>query len=193
MTTTGPNYAGAVGTNGYVNPSNAVGSGESSCAGPNSGTTLVTGFWNTFGFTIPTDVTINGILVETKDSRSGPGGVGADVDVNIGVNEATLGTAIAESTVDLIACGEDQPIHSFGGSSNLWGLSWTAADINSSSFTVRIQKSVLGGNFGHRINWIRVTVDFTAPLATRAKKSITTKGSMSSNTRGMILSRSRMK
>mgnify|MGYP001569566155 CR=1 FL=1 len=50
--TAGPNYAGAAGTNAYTLPANAVGSVETSCAGDNYGTAIVTGFWNTFGFAI---------------------------------------------------------------------------------------------------------------------------------------------
>ncbi|MFQ5907640.1 MAG: hypothetical protein ACE5JE_02255 [Thermoplasmata archaeon] len=52
-TSQGPNYAGAVGTNAWTSPSNALGAGETTCAGDNYGFPVVSGFWNTSGFTIP--------------------------------------------------------------------------------------------------------------------------------------------
>ena len=159
VTCSGPNYAGAVGTNAWLTPANAVGSDETSCA--DSGYTLINrvGFWNTYGFAIPSGSTIRGVRVEVKASwfQDPPTGI----TINIGKNETTLGTAKAVTTLTSQTCGATQTIHSFGGSADLWGLSWTPAEINSSGFTVRINHGT--GESRIFVNWIRVTVAYTPP------------------------------
>lgn len=161
----GPNYAGAVGTNSFTLPANAVGADEITCAGDNYGTTIVSGFWNTFGFAIPTNATINGIQVEVKWSDNADPGLAGDHGVVVGKNEATIGvekTPLAPPALG-VPCGAAQTLTSFGGATDLWGLTWTPAEINAADFTVRIRKSILGAEHGLYINWIRVTVDYTTP------------------------------
>lgn len=71
----------------------------------------------------------------------------------------------------MAACGATQTLTSFGGAADLWGLTWTPAEINAAGFAVRIRKSILGSEHGLLINWIRVTVTYTAAAATTYNQS----------------------
>ncbi len=157
--TSGPNYAGAVGTNGWTNPANAVGSTETTCSGNYAAANTV-GFWKSFGFAIPSTDTINGIQVEIKASWSGDPPAGHTI--NIGKSEATLGTAKSITTLTSQGCGAGQNIHTFGGPTDLWGLtSVTPADLNSANFTVWLNRGTAESQIN--LNWLRVTVYHTAP------------------------------
>lgn len=158
MPVSGPNFAGAVGTQGagWTLGANAVGSVETSCA--ENADTANAAFWNTYGFAIPTGNTINGIQVEFKASW--------DADprlistVNVGKNETTLGTAKVPGALPEAVCGAGQTIFSLGGGADLWGLTWTPAEINAASFTARFAGDAVGGSIF--LNWIRITITHTA-------------------------------
>ena len=160
----GPRYAGAVGTNAWTNAANAAGSEESLCAGDNYGTSIVSGFWNTFGFNIPTGSTIDGIQMEVKWSWDSDPPAAGDMGITVAKDETTLGTEQNFTTAEPAAsgaCGTGQEIDTKGGSTDLWGLTWTPAEINAGSFAVRVRKSLSGTEHGTFINWIRVTVYYT--------------------------------
>ncbi len=163
-TSQGPLYASAAGTSGFTNSANAAGSGETTCAGPNYGSTIVSGFWNTFGFTVPSTATINGILVEVKWAYNQDPPTAGSTGITVAKSESVLGTEQTFSPSQPAAgtaCGATQEIDSKGGSTDTWGLSWTPADVNSASFAVRIRKSINGVEHGLNINWIRATVYYT--------------------------------
>ncbi len=112
-----------------------------------------------FGFSIPGGATINGITVEWKRkasvlfeitdaaSRIVQGGTIGSTDEAAGGN---WGTTLAYQT--------------YGSGSDLWGLSWTAADINSSGFGAALaaQNSVPGAATCS-VDYCRITVAYDAP------------------------------
>jgi hypothetical protein len=82
---------------------------------------------STLGFAVPGGATITGIELRVQLSF---GGSASTIDsVNIGKDDSTLGTAKTPGTA-LTSTPTD---YDFGSSSDLWGLSWTPAEINAST------------------------------------------------------------
>ena len=172
--TAGPNYAGAVGTNSFTLPANAVGSVETDCT-DDYDAVLQSGFWNTFGFAIPAGDTIDGIQVEVKWAYNSDPPVAGGNGITVVKSEASLGTEqtfVTAEPTGSTACGATQEIDTKGGVADKWGFaSWTPAEVNATTFGVRIRKSITGNEDGLNINWIRVTVTHTAGAATTFNQS----------------------
>lgn len=159
--TAGPNYAGGAGTNGFTSPGNAVGSDQSLCATVYG--TSWSGFWNNFGFSVPSNATIQGIRVELMQGWRDDPPLANSLGVVIGKNATNLATEKrgGAQTNRQTCSSTGMPIDTYGAASDLWGLGWTPSEINSSAFTVRIRNAD-GQEFGINLNWIRVTVTYTA-------------------------------
>jgi hypothetical protein len=111
-----------------------------------------------FGFSIPTTATtIKGILVEYERSRTNNNGYVTDYSILI-IQGGTPG-------------GTDQSVgatwpttdayNGYGGATNLWGLAWTPAQINSANFGVEIKADIGGGTASSTtayIDHVRITV-----------------------------------
>lgn len=108
-----------------------------------------------FGFSIPTGSTIDGILVEVE---------GKEASGNTRVN--AIKTIKADGTIGTTQKGPSSywngtdTYYSFGSSSDLWGDTWTAEDINDTDFgTVLL---VAGYDDTCSMDHIRITVYYTA-------------------------------
>lgn len=110
-----------------------------------------------FGFTIPSGVTITGIVAEVE--RSDPNQRTLDYRVRI-VKNGVIGAA--EKSLGLPYPAADA-YQTYGGSSDLWGEGWTDADINAAGFGLAIaaQRSFTSGNTAGQIDDIRITVYYT--------------------------------
>lgn len=119
---------------------------------------LLTGF----GFAIPIDATINDILVEIKRRVSSAGNVGAARDeflyllkggAFVGGNHKGTATAWPVSAA----------YASYGGPTDLWGLTWTPEEINSTGFGVTFGAYFVpsGVATNVEIDTVRITVYFT--------------------------------
>lgn len=109
-----------------------------------------------FNFSIPSGVLINGIVVEIE--RSDPNSRTSDYRIQIvkgGVIGATDRSASASYPIN-------DSYQSFGNAGDLWGETWTEADINNSGFGVAIaaRRSVNGSTTSGRVDNIRITVFF---------------------------------
>ena len=117
-----------------------------------------------YGFTIPANAAIEGITVSIRrQSSSNAGGNSVnDVDLNLLKNGAMVGTDKATTTDWPTTLG----IASYGGVADLWGTTWTAADINNANFGVSL--SVLNqSGFGSRtasVDYMQITVTYSIPL-----------------------------
>ena len=113
-----------------------------------------------FGFTIPMGVSMTGIIVEIE--RSDPNFRTADYRVRI-VKGGTVKPA--ERAVGSSYPSTDS-YQSYGNAGDLWGESWTDADINASDFGVAVsaQRSVSGGTTLGRIDHIRIIVFYNFML-----------------------------
>jgi hypothetical protein len=110
-----------------------------------------------YDFAVPSNATIQGITAEVERSAS-VGGVITDQSVRI-----VKGGSI---TGDSRASGSTWPTsdayQTYGGSSDLWGESWTPADINSTGFGLAVVPQTTSSAQA-RVDHIRMTVRYTTP------------------------------
>ncbi len=152
----GPNYAGAVSTIGWSGATNAIGTPDNACAsrtGAAGGSLDLTNF----GFTIPDAAVINGITVEVKFAGT--------IDGDDGVRVRLLkGGSPVGNTQDIYAVsGQDDcstsAFRTVGSSTDLWGTTWNASEINASNFGVRLSK--LGTTGTSYVDSVRITVEYS--------------------------------
>ena len=107
-----------------------------------------------FGFSVPAGCVISGILVEVE--RSDVNRKTSDYSVRIVKAKTITGAERASGMV--YPAGDTY--ESFGSSSDLWGETWTDADINDNGFGVAIaaQRSEAGSTTDGMIDDVRITV-----------------------------------
>ena len=176
--TAGPNYAGTTGnidTGGaeWTNTDNIKTDDtnvSSAAVAKNKDSDYLVG--TNFGFSIPSTATIVGIAVEIDRyaadigmqdialylTKSGNTVIGNNL-ANTGVNWSTSAASV-----------------SYGSSSNLWGTTWTAAEINSTNFGLMLSlDNTSSSTMSASVNYIRITVSYTcdAPTSVTATASST--------------------
>lgn len=126
------------------------------------------------GFTIPAGAVIQGILVEIERSiNSSSAATVRDAAVRIvkgGVVGATDRSNVSDWT-------NTEAIFSYGGPTDLWGETWTPADINASNFgaAVAAQRLITGNSLNARVDHIKITV-YYAPAQVVAVGQVVTTG-----------------
>jgi hypothetical protein len=153
---TGPLYAGAAtaGTD-WTNVSNAVGAADGNSAfdgniGPGGGGNHSPSALSTsaHGFNLPVGAVIDGIELEALVSS------GFSFDQSISIGTSTKGSTSTP--------GIGQPWNGgwniYGSSTSLWGQTWTAADINSSSFGATLLAYPSHSTDNISIDSVRITV-----------------------------------
>ena len=178
MATQGPNFPGTItslanagsseNAEAWVNPSNA---------GADDGTTtsITASTYDTpdisqllvcsnFNFAIPVDaVSVDGITVEID--RNNAAGSASDNRVQLakGTTFASLvGSNLADTATDWPAA---LAIATYGGSANLWGTTWTPAEVNASSFAVFLSVQADSNNTDVAVDFVRVTITYTPAAA----------------------------
>ncbi len=91
-----------------------------------------------FGFSIPTTASICGIEVKVERSSSNPVPV-HDYLIRVVKNNTVTGTNYASN----LNWGLTDSVVTYGSNSNLWGTTWTPADINDSTFGAAVIASSL--------------------------------------------------
>jgi hypothetical protein len=114
-----------------------------------------------FGFNIPTGNIINGIKAEIEIKSS----VANDIifDTVFIIKTSINGDNLSAST----PISDTESYVSFGGISSLWGVTWTAEEINASTFGISFYVKDNAGNSGATVSvdHIRITVYHTASIA----------------------------
>lgn len=113
-----------------------------------------------FGFQIPASATINGITVEIERRDQA---IGAASDNRVQLAKGTtfadlVGNNKADTALDWPTA---VAIKTYGANNDLWGASWSAADINSTTFAVMLSVQADAANTDIFVDYIRVTVDYT--------------------------------
>lgn len=103
-----------------------------------------------FGFSIPAGATIDGILVEIEWKVAS-----GTIAPYVGITKNGT-SSIAGITSPSITTTEQYL--SYGGAANLWSITWTPAEVNASTFGVRLQR---GDDGTVSVDHVRVTVYFT--------------------------------
>lgn len=123
-----------------------------------------------FGFSIPSTSTIDGFefLVERKRGNTG---VGSCVDTTIQIHNGTTTVGTNKGTNTAFPTTDTNII--YGGPTDKWGLSYTPADINVSTFRVQTvtTTTVTSGTVDAQFDFIQMTVYYTDTI-TGKKRSV---------------------
>lgn len=160
----GPFGCTSVFAGGWTNPSNIE------VQDGNYATHFITSGANTgdiqgtaFGFTIPTGATITGIQASIVHFDIGGTGFLNDHDVTL----LKAGSPVGNNKAQVGWSGLAPETFTYGSSSDLWGTTWTPADINNTGFGIQISVNNSGvGSDTAGIDYVSLTVSYTAPAGT---------------------------
>ncbi len=112
-----------------------------------------------FGFSIPTGAMITGVTVEVEKRVSGSGAIFEDNEVQLLKGGVEVGSDY-RSTVDWPST---DAYTTYGGCNNLWGTTWTVADINANNFGVAFAgiDYTCGGTIQSHIDHIRISICYS--------------------------------
>lgn len=112
-----------------------------------------------FGFSIPSDATINGITAEyeAKSDDVSDAFISETIIQLMKIN-VSVGTNKAVNTIT-----QTEQYYSHGGASDLWGTTWTPADINNAGFGLAIKHSSADdtNTIIVSVDHVRITVTYT--------------------------------
>lgn len=154
VTNSGSSFSTSGGGSAWSNPSN-VSSDDGNNATVNLGFFGSSEYLNItgFGFSIPTDEEILGVIVTVNKSRSSFLSYVGDSDVRLIVGGSRTGSSRASGT--------NYPIFesavSYGADADLWGTTLTPAQVNSSNFGVAIASNTLFGGTA-QIDHVTITI-----------------------------------
>lgn len=117
-----------------------------------------------FGFSIPLTASIDGIVVEVERWNTGTKNV---KDSKVKIVEGSVIGGTDKSAGGNWAMSDPNTYVTYGNATDLWGNTWTPADINGSGFGIAISAARSGGGGASadpRIDNIRITVYYTDPL-----------------------------
>jgi len=151
-------------------------SGYATFSNNNTTTTVESGnlVASIYTFALPSNVTVTGITVSFNKyaTTTNPSNFVKDFAVNLTVGGVTVGSNLANPN----NWSSTSTSFTYGGSTNLWGTSWTPAQVNASTFGVVIQSQnsnvVLGGSTAN-VQDVRVTVNYTTPGGVSGNASAT--------------------
>ena len=131
-----------------------------------------------FGFTIPTGATINGIVVEIEGYLVVTSGATQQIKI---IKGGTVRTTRKTTTFPEGAVNE--AYNTVGSSSDLWGLSWTAEDINASNFGMVFYLGFADDTPAGTwyVDHIRITVYYTNPITSLPSKMSINSGTLKVN------------
>ncbi len=179
----GANVNGSGGTQDWSNPNNVVADDTSyatvALQGA-SGSDLSKYLQATnYGFSIPSGATIDGIAVSIMRRADASAAV-KDWGLQLLKGGTIAGSNRASETAWTSSLGE----FTYGGAADLWGTTWTPAQINASGFGVSLY--LWNSTYNNRIayvDYMRITVTYTAPTI-----SITTTSPLASGSVGAAYS-----
>ena len=156
-----------VGENNWSNPERAVSSNNSDATvSLNDGDRSDYLQCTNLGFSLPANAVINGVTVniERGTSSTAQGRVARDAAVRL-VKGGTVGSTDRATSTPYTT---SDTVEAHGDAADLWGTTWTAAEINATDFGVAFaaQKPTnAGGSLTVSVDHISVTVDYTVPFA----------------------------
>lgn len=168
-TATGANTTG-IGSTAWTNASNITASDDTY-----SSVTLAAGAASNyikatnFGFAIPNGSTINGIVVEFE-KKTDQGNNTNDNAVRI-VKGGSIGSTDKSSA---LAWANNDAYTSYGSSSDLWGTTWTVADINGSTFGAAL--SCIDNHVNQAricyVDTVRITIYYTSASGSSTSNTV---------------------
>ena len=163
---TGANVSGT-GSVAWTNPGNITADDTSYATAARSNATSQYLEGTNYGFAIPSDATINGIVVTLGryESSTGSGNDVRDSVVSLIKGGTITGNNKAATTTEWPT--GSPAAATYGTNSDLWGGSWTPADINASDFGVALSANSTNSRTasGH---YMQVTVTYTVTVLPHA-------------------------
>ncbi|MFT3911095.1 MAG: hypothetical protein QM737_16870 [Ferruginibacter sp.] len=170
-TTAGPNLAGAGANNGtgtaWSNPGNILTDNNSYATVSGTGTAFSQALQATgFGFTnvsIPSNATIKGIQVSIGRFRSG--GFSGEIQDN-SVRLLKAGTATGNNNgATSTNWPASEAVANYGSTTDLWGTTWSVAQVTASNFGVALVVDNTSGSFSRQANvdYINIAITYTVP------------------------------
>ena len=189
--------AGAGTSFAWANPNNALTSNNSSSSAscnpaPVSNFTGYTNYLtvNDFNAFIPSSATINGITVSVERKVSALGS-GETLTVTTDAmflmyDVAGTATTIGSKKSSATSWTGSDVVETFGSSSDLWGRSWTATEINNANFGVALSAYLnyvygvegSGPNNATQVDAITVEIDYTDGAAARRRGIFTSRATL---------------
>lgn len=149
----------AVGTTAWTSPSNA-GASDDSYTTANLTDNASTHYLKAtnHAFTVPAGATINGIVVEAE-VKAGSASTVIDGPIKLVKAGSVVGTDKARGGSTFWPTSD--AYQTWGSSSDLWGTTWTVADVNASNFGAVISGVKSGAGSTGSVDHIRITVHYT--------------------------------
>ncbi len=139
----------------WTNPSRITADDGSSASTSATATQDLLG--STYGFSIPSDATINGIEFSARGQM--PDGAAGTLTWYV----YKAGARVATTFTGWFGVGSPTTVTK-GSSTELWGTTWTPAQINASNFGTALAISSNGSGNWCNVDWHKVTVYYT-PVA----------------------------
>jgi hypothetical protein len=163
--TAGPNLPGTgasvvgVGTVAWTNPGNVT-ANDNVIASANLSSGAITRYLQgtNYGFSIPATSVINGISLTIMRRGSSTSNGISDSTVRLVKAGAVTGSNLASAVV----WPSSNTAQTYGGTTNLWGTTWTAADINATNFGAALSATA-AGNRTANVDYFQITVYYTPP------------------------------
>lgn len=158
----------AVGTVAWSDPTNAASSNDAWAVVSTTTDNVLTHYLKVtnFGFAIPTGSTIDGITVSIERKASAAGST--DFVVDEVVSLVKEGTVQGDNKKDAVTKWPlTEASKTYGSSSDLWGLTFTAAQINGSDFGLVLEARMRrdSGTRTGSVDHITITVNYTLALS----------------------------
>lgn len=121
-----------------------------------------------FGFSIPSDATVDGIVVEIERKAAG---LGTCRDKSVRIVKA--GVEVGNDLASTSTWPSSDAYASYGSATNKWGTTWSPSQVNASNFGASVSAQEVGGVESNvpYIDHVRITVHYT-PAAGAAKRRI---------------------
>jgi MSHA biogenesis protein MshQ len=119
-----------------------------------------------YGFTVPTGAVILGIVISVERRTNDVTAIAPTRDFSMRVLKAGVAVGADRATTTDYTLADVVEDH--GSAVDLWGTSWTPAEINNANFGARFQAQkagTLGGNVQVSVDHVAITVHFTNPAA----------------------------
>ncbi len=141
----------------WDSPTNAQGATDGSFAssshGAGSTQDLIA---SNFAISIPGTATVNGIALSVV--KGGDGTQIRDLVIKLRKAVGAVGDNKADTSTDWTSGDETV---GYGSSADLWGTTWTAAEVNASAFGVQLSANSTAPDTGPRVDSFAITVTYT--------------------------------
>jgi hypothetical protein len=124
---------------------------------------------DTWGFAIPADATIDGIKVVIYRNKTGIATV-SDLVVRLVKAGVVAGSNYASATAWNASPTEDAA--EYGGAADMWGTTWTPAQVNASTFGIALQVQSDGIPATAQADWFTIEIFYTAAASSAPRSQV---------------------